>query len=188
MDKVSLPLLRLMKRAGCYFVHYGVESGNQAILDKLHKDISPAQARDAVRWAKKAGLRVLTYFMIGCPGETRQTIEQTLRFSRELGADFCSFAIATPWPGCDMGRMAVEQGIVPRDYWTEYVRNEGVQTRPLPNFAANEAAQRYLQHAINRAFRDFYLRPRYIMDRVLSLRSFRDFAWHARYARTFLRM
>jgi len=188
VDKVTLPLLRLMKRAGCYFIHFGVESGTQRILDNLRKDITLAQARDAVRWAKRAGLRTLTYFMLGCPGETRETVEETMRFSREVRADFCSYAIATPWPGCDMGKMAVEQGIVPRDYWPEYVRNEGVQTRPLPNFAANEAGRRYLQRAIGRAFRDYYLRPRYVMDRALSLRSLRDFAWHARYAKTFLRM
>ena len=188
VDRVTPKLLRLMKRAGCQRISYGIESANPRILKILRKGITPAQAVQAVRWTRQAGIRSLAYFMLGSPGETRETIEQTIRFSLRLGADFAYYSMTVPWPGSDMWTRAVAEGLVDADYWAEYVRNEGTLTRPLPVFADTPSYRRFIEASVSRAYRAYYLRPAFIVNRILSLRSPRDVAWQAKLAAALVRM
>lgn len=99
VDRVNPELLGKMHLAGCREIHFGIESGNQALLDAVSKHISLDHARKAVRWAKDAKMITKGYFMLGLPAETEETAEQTINLACELGLDEAMFSITTPFPG-----------------------------------------------------------------------------------------
>lgn len=99
VDKVNPEVLALMRQAGCRQIHYGIESGNQAIVDAIGKQITLEQVRQAVHWTREAGILSKGYFMLGLPGDTEETMEQTIRFASELDLDDAMFSLTTPFPG-----------------------------------------------------------------------------------------
>jgi radical SAM superfamily enzyme YgiQ (UPF0313 family) len=99
VDYVDLELLKRMKEAGLYLIMYGFEVGNQKILDSIRKGTTLQQARQAMQDTRKAGIYTLGLFMLGMPGETVRTCEETIRFAKELGCDVAKFNIAIPLPG-----------------------------------------------------------------------------------------
>jgi len=107
-------MLEAMAGSGCVGIAYGIESGNQGILDSVKKGITLEQVRQAVRWTKKAGIHVTGYFMLGILGDTRKTIQETLDFAEKLDLNFYGFGITSPIPGTEMYARAVEKGLVER--------------------------------------------------------------------------
>jgi radical SAM superfamily enzyme YgiQ (UPF0313 family) len=99
VDRVSADILRQMYAAGCRRIHYGIESGNQEILRRINKGIKLEQVREAVRWAKEAGIQAKGYFMLGLPGDTEETMQQTLDLAVELDLEEAMFSLTTPFPG-----------------------------------------------------------------------------------------
>ncbi|MCD6289016.1 MAG: radical SAM protein [Anaerolineae bacterium] len=99
VDRVTPELLRKMYRAGCRQIHYGIESGNPEILAATAKHIKLDQVRQAVAWTEEAGIRTKGYFILGLPGDTIETMEQTIEFAASLDLSEAMFSIATPFPG-----------------------------------------------------------------------------------------
>jgi len=99
VDRVTPELLQLMYRAGCRELHYGIESGNPQILERIGKRITLEQVRQAVSWTTQAKIAVKGYFMLGLPGDTEETIGETIRFASELDLDQAMFSLTTPFPG-----------------------------------------------------------------------------------------
>jgi anaerobic magnesium-protoporphyrin IX monomethyl ester cyclase len=99
VDRVNAELLRKMYTAGCRQIHYGIESGNQQILERIGKGIDLDQVRKAVGWAQDAGIHAKGYFMLGLPGDTPSTMQETIDFAVELGLDEAMFSLTTPFPG-----------------------------------------------------------------------------------------
>jgi len=99
VDRVTPEMLRLMHRAGCRQIHYGIESGNEEILRAIGKRITKEQVRRAVKWTMEAGIRAKGYFMLGLPGDTVRTMQQTIDFAVELDLDDAMFSLTTPFPG-----------------------------------------------------------------------------------------
>jgi anaerobic magnesium-protoporphyrin IX monomethyl ester cyclase len=99
VDRVTPEILLKMGRAGCREVHYGIESGNQEILDRVGKRITLEQVRNVVTWTHRAGIRSKGYFMLGLPGDTEETMEQTIQFAAGLDLDDAMFSLTTPFPG-----------------------------------------------------------------------------------------
>ncbi len=99
VDRVTPALLKKMYRAGCRQIHYGIESGNPEILKATAKHINLDQVRQAVKWTEEAGIRSKGYFILGLPGDTEETIEQTIEFAASLDLTEAMFSIATPFPG-----------------------------------------------------------------------------------------
>ncbi|MGQ9517886.1 MAG: B12-binding domain-containing radical SAM protein [Anaerolineae bacterium] len=99
VDRVTPELLRRMAAAGCRQIHYGIESGDQEILERVGKRITLEQVRQAVRWTAEAGIRSKGYFMLGLPGDTEETMEQTIQFAASLDLDDAMFSLTTPFPG-----------------------------------------------------------------------------------------
>lgn len=94
-------LLQRMAETGCVWIGYGIESGCQKILDAMNKRSTVARARQAIRDTRKAGIYPNTTFIFGYPGETRETIQETIDFKREMGIECGSF-FATPYPGAPL--------------------------------------------------------------------------------------
>lgn len=99
VDRVTPELLEKMYRAGCRQIHYGIESGNPEILKATAKHIDLDQVRQAVKWTEEAGIRAKGYFILGLPGDTLETMEQTIEFAASLDLSEAMFSIATPFPG-----------------------------------------------------------------------------------------
>ena len=102
VDSVDPELLRLMKRAGCWMISYGIESGSPKILDQIQKGITFGQVEQAIRWTKEAGIRAKGLFMIGYPQETEETLGETLDFIRRSPLDEINLSFLTPYPGTEI--------------------------------------------------------------------------------------
>ena len=109
VDRVTPELLKLMHRAGCRELHFGIESGDEEILRHVGKGFTLDQVRAAVLWAAQAGMLVKGYFMLGLPGDTELTMAKTLRLASELELDEAMFSLTTPFPGTRLWDEAVGQ-------------------------------------------------------------------------------
>ena len=138
VDYVDEEMLQLMGRAGCWFISWGIESGNEQILKRAHKGAYPDKAERALRWAKKAGIANWGYFIIGLPGETEVTIRETIEFAKKLPLDIALFHVAAPYPGTPFFFEVVKEGwFRPGTRWEqvdEGVRRE-VQATAIRTFA-----------------------------------------------------
>ena len=183
VDCVEPGLLKLMAKAGCSRISFGVESASESVRELFNKGINVDQVRDAFAWTREAGIRILAYFMLGAPGETRASIEQTIALSLELNPDFAYYSIVVPYPGTDLYDHSLEQGLIGLDYWKQYVRTEGGLSEPVPMFELDDVTRAHLVSTLRNAYLRFYLRPSYIMRRMRSLRSPSDLLWHIKMAK-----
>jgi anaerobic magnesium-protoporphyrin IX monomethyl ester cyclase len=173
VNRADPELLHLMYQAGCRRVHYGVESGVDRVLRSCKKGITTDQARSAVKWARDAGMTVLTYFMFGLPDESIDDMKQTIEFALELDADYCEFSVTIPYPGTVMYKEAIANGLISSDYWLEFARH------PIANFKVSQLYEKFatreeLIKIQKEAIRRFYFRPQYICRQILSLSSFEE--------------
>lgn len=154
VDFVDPEMLRLMGRSGCWMISWGIESGSEEVLRRARKGITPEQVEQALRWAHDADIRNWGYFIIGLPGETEETIQETIRFSKRLPLDLALFHIAAPYPGSPLFFEVVEQGwFRPGTCW-EQVDMDRSTVLDYPHLRAEE-----LERWAQRAFRAWALRP-----------------------------
>jgi radical SAM superfamily enzyme YgiQ (UPF0313 family) len=129
VDTVSEKLLSKMKAAGCSAVSFGIESANPAILNTIRKGITIEQIRNAVRMCRRAGIRAYASFILGLPGETPQTIKETVAFAADLQQEGLAygFHILAPFPGTEVREQANRLGIrILNDDWSKYDANRAV--------------------------------------------------------------
>lgn len=106
-------VLKIMKRSGCTAVEIGVESGDQTILDYMQKDVTLEQIRSAAALLRKNKLFWSAFFMFGLNVETRESINRTMNFVKEIKPDWCTFSIFTPMPEVELTRKLVERELMP---------------------------------------------------------------------------
>jgi anaerobic magnesium-protoporphyrin IX monomethyl ester cyclase len=119
IDQASEELFNDLRSAGCRSVFMAIESGSQRILDTIRKRITIDMIRASVACAKRAGLLVTTNFIVGLPGENKETLLETRRLIEELPLDDISFSIATPFPNTPMFEWAKKNERLPVQYETE---------------------------------------------------------------------
>lgn len=154
-------LLRIMKRAGCYLLGLGIESGNQEILDGAKKKQTVAEIKKAVQTCKKARIQTMGHFIFGLPGETRETAQKTIDFMLSLGLDYMQSYCAVPYPKTEFGEMAAKHGWIRSNQWSEY--DFGGHSIVDNGTITPEEVTRFRE----KAFRDFYFRPSYFFNHVL---------------------
>ena len=171
IDSVDEELLRKMKKAGCSRIYYGIESGVQEILDRVNKGITLDQIRETVRLTKKIGIQALGFFLIGAPGETRETIKQTLKFARELKLDYVQFSklLAKPWTSM-WKEMVKETG---RDYWKDWILGRE-EDRPLHR-PWTKVTNREIDRLAKWGYVKYHSNPFYLLKATLSVKSFKEF-------------
>jgi len=167
VDTVDLDLLLEMKKAGCYQVMYGAESGDQQILNNLKKMITLEKIEETVVNTKKAGMEVRLAFMLGSPGETEETMKKTIKYAISLDPDLVSFNITTPYPGTEMFDWAEKNNYLIDKNWEHYDLARPVME--LPSVSSKKVLYHY-----KKAHFQFYLRPQYILKRLLKIRSVDD--------------
>lgn len=167
VDRVDFDLLKLMKKAGCKRLRYGVESGDQRILDKMKKDITLEYVRKAIISSKKAGIESFCFFMIGYPGETEAEIKKTINFSIELDANWAMFSNVTPYPFTELYDMALETGLLKdKDYWEKFALGKTNERVPydFPD----------MDKWVKKAYHKFYFRPKVVYRTLLSIRDYKQ--------------
>jgi anaerobic magnesium-protoporphyrin IX monomethyl ester cyclase len=143
-----------MGRAGCRLISWGIESGNEQILKHARKGAYPDKAERALRWAKQSGIMNWGYFIIGLPGETEETIRQTIDFSKKLPLDIALFHVAAPYPGTPFFFEVVENNwFRPGTRWEQVDMDKGT-VLDYPNLPAER-----LLYWQKRAFREWAFRP-----------------------------
>jgi len=167
--------LRWMKRAGCWLVALGIESGSDETLARMRKDATTADARRAVALCRSVGLKTLAYYVIGFPWEDRRLIEQTIRFGTSLNCDFAEVHVLSAYEPTPLWDMAREAGCLLHDstLGTDYLTTPVVRTAHLS--AADLTALR------RRALRELYLNPRHLLTMAGAMRSPTEIRNYARY-------
>jgi radical SAM superfamily enzyme YgiQ (UPF0313 family) len=154
VDYVDEEMLQLMGKSGCTYISWGIESANEQILKKAAKGYRLEQAPRALKWAHKAGIKNWGYFIIGLPGETVETIQQTIKFSKELPLDIALFHVAAPYPGTPFFFEVLENNwFRPGTQW-EQVDMDKSTVLDYGNLKAEE-----LEYWQKRAFREWAFRP-----------------------------
>ncbi len=154
VDFVDEEMLALMGKAGCRLISWGIESGNEQILKHARKGAYPDKAERALRWAKKAGIMNWGYFIIGLPGETEETIRETIDFAKKLPLDIALFHVAAPYPGTPFFFEVVEnKWFRPGTRWEQVDMDKGT-VLDYPNISAER-----LLYWQKRAFREWAFRP-----------------------------
>jgi len=163
VDMVNEEVLALMAKAGCWQISYGIETGNQTIMDLMEKRISKEQVARAVAMTRKAGIRAVGYFMIGHFGETPETIEETIQFACSTGLDDFRMSFFTPLPGTKASLVADRYGAFENDW--------GKMNLFTPVFLPHGMTKEYLIANQKRAIRKFFFRPSIIWAYLKMVRN-----------------
>ncbi len=165
-DQVDIPILKALKDLGVYQLGFGCESGNQQILNNIKKGEKLETIRHAYKMTKEVGLETWAFFILGLPGETEETIKDTIKFAKEIDADYPKFHILKPYPNSDVWKELMEKNLI-HDFDYE---NYGIHTQPvhhLPDLNADDIVKWQ-----KRAYRSFYLRPKILWKNLRKINSF----------------
>jgi len=178
---VDEKLLNLMAKAGCWSIHYGVESGSQRLLDLIEKGIKLEQVKKAFEWTRKAGIEIKAFFMLGLPTETKEESLQTLKFIKECDADWVQVTITVPYPGTKLYTLAQQDGTLKSLKWEDYQTWAGWADKELVYVPKGRDPEE-LKMLQKKAMRDFYLSPKFVLRqltkvRLYNIRMFLQGAW-----------
>jgi len=168
-DRVSLPMLKHMKKAGFYLVAFGIESGDPRILKKMRKGETKDHIRNSVKWAKQAGLLTEGFFMFGNEGEGKKEMLKTIEFSKELDLSIAQFQIYTPVTGSPLYDTISKEGKIFAKKWEDFnAFNE-------PLFEYQDSKFDLMVEMQQRAYREYYFRPKMFVRKLLEVKNLKQF-------------
>lgn len=155
VDTVDEEMLCWMKKAGCWLIAYGIETASDQILNNVKKGgmATVVKAYDTVSLTKKVGMKVWGYFIIGLPGETKATIEETIKMAKRLPFDIVNFAVGTPYPGTEFYKEAKEKGWLESKSWEDFDQNYSAIVS-YPGLSATDIIK-----GVRNCYLKWYLRP-----------------------------
>lgn len=161
VDTVTREMLFSMARHGCVRVAFGVEAGSERILKLIKKDVTIDQIRNAFAWAREAGLQTSGYFIVGShPDETPEEVEMTRKLIHEIAPDFAHIAVGVPYPGTEMEREMLKEGLIFDRSWERYMEHD-----TLPGWRTRHYTAEQLVREQKRLIKDYFYRPAYIWGR-----------------------
>ena len=155
--------LKEMRDAGMHHVVVGYESGNEQILKNIKKGVSKAQALEFTRNCQKLGITIHGAFIMGLPGETRETIRETIDFAIMLNLTSIQVSLASPYPGTEFYELAKKEGWISSDSFLDATGHQKCVIN-YPGLSNQE-----IFDAVELFYRKFYFRPRYIARSILSM-------------------
>lgn len=167
-DKLTLPMLKHMKKAGCYMLSLGIESGNQEILDKMRKAEKLEDIKNAAKWCHQVGIETRGLFIFGNIGENKKTMQDTIKFAKSLPLDTATFHICIPMPGTEHHELIKKEGKFLDVGW------EGLTAYSDGAFIHGDVNPKLMSEMQKKAYKEFYLRPYFIMKRLMRLRNLKD--------------
>lgn len=169
---VDRDMVVLMKKAGCHTIKFGVESGVQQILDNIKKGINISQTRKTFKLAHEVGINTHAHIMLGCPGDSRDTINATIRFVKEIDPTTVTFGICTPYPGTALFDEVAHNNPNIQDGSScglNVVHEHAFFNEYFTDLSGNQ-----LEKAVTQAYRSFYFRPQYILKTLSKVRDVND--------------
>lgn len=165
-DIVDVDLLKLMKQAGCRALVVGFESGSQHILNNIPKGTQIEKMKTFARLCKKVGIQIHGDFMAGLPGETKETIAQTIKLAMEIEPDTFQFSLAVPFPGTDFYQWLKKEGHLKTQDYSQWLNREGKQRCVInyPNLSSEEIAR-----LVRRGYLRYYLRIKFMFGVLLKI-------------------
>lgn len=170
-DLVDKDVLKLMHESGARMFCCGFEFGNDEMLKRIKKGIGTEKMREFAKNASEAGIRVHGCFMIGGPGETRETALQTIRFAQELEIDTCQFTGVAAYPGTEYYEWAKRNDYLVAKDWTEWV-DGNLEQRGVVDIPG--LSMREIEDFVDLGLKSFYLRPKQMKTIVTNIRSWSD--------------
>ncbi len=171
VDRIDEELCQWLSKANCKRIYFGIESGNEQILKNLNKNTTLVQIRNAVHLTKKYNIDRFGYFMIGSPGETQETIKDTIKLATSLPLTYAQFSRFSILPGTDIYESWKKE--FGYDYWREFVKDESKRkVMPLYNCTLSEEE---IEKWIKKAYYQFYFRPQFMARYVARMKSFDEF-------------
>jgi len=167
VDSMDEEILTAMKRAGCRYIRFGVESGSPEMLKIMKKGTTPEKIVNAFRLTRKMGIRTQAFFLFGVPGETKETIRETIDFAKRIQADSAQFAVVIPHPGTELFALSREKGWLRYNDWEDFSSCRAMIQTPSLSLEEVEAAR-------VRAYKEFYFRPAYFLQTAAHIRSWDD--------------
>jgi len=161
-------LLKKMKKAGCHQIRMGLESANLGILKNIKKGVAPEQIRKAAAMIKKEGMKIVLFLLLGLPGETKETMQETIQFAKSINIDYVTLGIAQPFVGTPFYKYLTDNGYLRTREWNKYDPTE-LPVYDYPNLSAQEILDAHRNGLLS-----FYLRPSYILKQILQIRSLSD--------------
>lgn len=172
-DAVTDDIIKKMKRAGCDSINMGVEVGTDEAMTRLKRGLNMQQIREANRILRANGILLEAGFMIGFPWETKEDIQKTADFMKELDPFLPSAAIVTPYPGTELYDMAVSEGIIPANPdWSTFFpqRVGGYLTKHIPAEEApaffEQIERLFVEHTRKKKRGIFFSHPLYALRRI----------------------
>lgn len=170
LDLLDLEILKLMRRSGCWQIAFGVESGDEKIIEKINKKIYLDKIPEKLKLVKKAGISTKGFFILGLPQETRKTIKKTIEYAKRIPLDDIQFSIFTPYPGSEMYKYLIEnEGFIPE--WDK-------MNTVFPSYVSKSLTKEDLIYYQRKGTKDFYFRIRPFINQALKFRNLR-YAMHA---------
>lgn len=161
VGSADLEILRAMKEAGCHLIKVGMESGAQEVLDRSKKHIRVEQTRELFAWAHAAGLDTHAHLMFGMPGETGETLDRTIAFIKEIDPTTIDIGICSPYPGSELFRELLREHPELGD--ENRLSLKDLHTAGTYNEWYTSVSRAGLERYIRRAYREYYLRPGYLL-------------------------
>ena len=180
VDRVNLELLKKMKKTGCWQVIFGLETGDPEILKTVKKGTTLEQARKAVKWAKQVGMETRATFILGLPGENAETIKKTVNFAKELDLDVVNFFTVVLYPGNELYQIAKKEGKILHTQYDQYTSLIDTNSTKL-HYLPEDMTEEELKKAVSWAYHSYYLRPLFLIKKILRIRSIDDIKryWNA---------
>ena len=167
--------LQWMKKAGCWLIGFGIETGSNEGLRKIKKGTTIEQAEEALRLCKMYKMKTYLFFVIGLPWETKKDVEDTINFAKKLRGDFAEFNMAFPYPGTEFYQMGIEQGLFKEEdiYSGGNQHKSGLRTLYLSN--------EELDSLRTKGEKSLLLSPSYILNTISQIRSPKVFFNYMKY-------
>ncbi len=151
-------MLKKLKMAGLKRTAFGVETGDEQMIIKIDKHVDHDTIREAFKNAKAAGIETIGFFIIGLPGDTRETMQKTIDFAIELDPMIANFSMMTPYPGTIVYEQVKRNGRFLMQDWEDYVFFDAKARYEMGDLTADLMEEMY-----RKAYRQFYWRPKYVM-------------------------
>jgi anaerobic magnesium-protoporphyrin IX monomethyl ester cyclase len=173
-DRMDEELVIKMKKAGVYRIAIGIENGDEQFLKKMNKRLSLDRVIASNSLAKKYGIVTYGYFILGLPGENRQSMQNTIKFAQRLNPTFANFMIAIPLPGSDLYTEVRERGkfLIETNMGLSSTFQSGTVYYEIDDLHEED-----VRYCFKKAYSKFYFSPYKILEILLSFRSITEWTW-----------
>jgi radical SAM superfamily enzyme YgiQ (UPF0313 family) len=163
-----------MRKAKIWKLPIGVESGDSAILKKIKKQLDLDRVLEVTRMAKRSGMKVYGFFVIGLPGDTQESMQKTIDFAIRMDPNIANFCMCIPFPGTELYEMVKTSGRFLIDV------DDGIDVGFYANevfYEIGDSNRATVLKYYKKAMRDFYFRPKKVIELVTSISSMNELRW-----------